>query len=120
MMPRKFNAMRDNTFHVSTGSTGVLGMPTYEYECTKCGHTFEEFQAITDKPRTRCPECRGRVQKLISGGLGVVFRGEGFYVNDSRRTGRSAPPAAEGAGGGSGQGGAAPATADAGKGGEGS
>ena len=64
-------------------------MPTYEYECTKCNHAFEEEAPITAPPRQRCPRCRGKVQRLISGGSGIVFRGSGFYVTDSRR--RSAP-----------------------------
>jgi putative FmdB family regulatory protein len=59
-------------------------MPTYEYECTKCNHAFEEEAPITAPPRQRCPLCRGKVQRLISGGSGIVFRGSGFYVNDSR------------------------------------
>lgn len=60
-------------------------MPTYEYECTKCGHVFEEFQSIQAPPRKRCPQCRGKVERLISGGAGILFRGSGFYVTDSRR-----------------------------------
>ena len=59
-------------------------MPTYEYECTKCAHNFELEQSMTDKPRSRCPECRGKVQRLISGGMGISFKGSGYYVNDSR------------------------------------
>ena len=59
-------------------------MPTYEYECTKCGIVFEEFQSISAPKRQRCPRCRGKVERLISGGTGVVFRGNGFYVTDSR------------------------------------
>jgi putative FmdB family regulatory protein len=60
-------------------------MPTYEYECTKCGHAFEEFRSISDKPRQRCPECRGKVQQVISGGIGLLFKGDGFYCKESRR-----------------------------------
>ena len=60
-------------------------MPTYEYECTRCGLITEEFRAITAKKRQRCPSCRGKVNQLITGGLGVVFKGDGFYVNDSRK-----------------------------------
>ncbi len=60
-------------------------MPTYEYECTKCNHAFEEEAPITAPSRQRCPRCRGKVQRLISGGTGIVFRGSGFYVTDSRR-----------------------------------
>lgn len=59
-------------------------MPTYDYECLKCGHRFEEFQRITDAPRQRCPECRGRVQRIISGGSGLLFKGSGFYITDYR------------------------------------
>jgi putative FmdB family regulatory protein len=60
-------------------------VPTYEYECTRCGLVIEEFKPITAKKRQRCPSCRGKVNQLISGGLGVVFKGDGFYVNDSRK-----------------------------------
>jgi putative FmdB family regulatory protein len=59
-------------------------MPTYEYACRKCGHTFELFQAITDRPRSRCPQCRGKVDRLIGTGVGIVFKGSGFYATDSR------------------------------------
>jgi putative FmdB family regulatory protein len=59
-------------------------MPTYEYQCTRCSHVFEEFKPISAPPRERCPKCRGKVERLISGGLGMVFKGSGFYVNDSR------------------------------------
>lgn len=63
-------------------------MPTYEYECLKCGHAFEEFRAITAAPRARCPLCRGRVRRLISGGAGIVFKGSGWYSTDGRKAGR--------------------------------
>ncbi len=59
-------------------------MPTYEYQCTRCNHEFELFQSITDKPRSRCPLCRGKVIKLIGGGVGISFKGSGFYATDSR------------------------------------
>jgi putative FmdB family regulatory protein len=59
-------------------------MPTYEYECTKCGVITEEFKPMSAPRRQRCPECRGKVTRLISGGMGVHFKGSGFYVNDSR------------------------------------
>jgi len=61
-----------------------IEMPTYEYECTKCGVEFELMQSIHDKPRQRCPECRGKVRRLISGGAGISFKGSGYYVTDSR------------------------------------
>ncbi len=68
-------------------------MPTYEYECTGCGLVFEEEKAITAPARQRCPKCRHKVKQLISGGVGIMFKGTGFYVNDSR--GKSQPPASE-------------------------
>lgn len=59
-------------------------MPTYEYECQKCGHRFELFQKMTDPPRSRCPKCRGKVRRLIGTGAGIVFKGSGFYITDYR------------------------------------
>jgi putative FmdB family regulatory protein len=61
-------------------------MPTYEYECTKCGHTFEAFQSMTEKPLARCPECKGALRRLIGGGLAVIFKGSGFYSTDNKRS----------------------------------
>ena len=59
-------------------------MPTYEYECRKCGHRFELFQKITDPPRKRCPKCRGAVRRLLGTGGGMIFKGSGFYATDYR------------------------------------
>jgi putative FmdB family regulatory protein len=59
-------------------------MPTYEYECSSCGHRFEELQGIMDKPIRTCPRCGGEVRRLISGGIGVLFKGSGFYITDHR------------------------------------
>jgi putative FmdB family regulatory protein len=59
-------------------------MPTYEYRCKTCGYEFEEFQSITDTPLTECPKCTGFVERLISGGGGLLFHGPGFYVTDYR------------------------------------
>lgn len=59
-------------------------MPTYEYECARCGHTFERFQSITEKRLQRCPECRGSLRRLIGAGAGIIFRGSGFYQTDYR------------------------------------
>lgn len=61
-------------------------MPTYEYECTKCKYTFEEFQKITDKPLKKCPKCRNELRRLISGGVGLIFKGNGFYVTDYKKS----------------------------------
>ncbi len=59
-------------------------MPTYEYECLRCGHTFEAFQKITAKPLKRCPKCRGKIRRCIGTGVGIIFRGSGFYATDYR------------------------------------
>lgn len=62
-------------------------MPTYEYECRKCGHEFEQFQRISDPPLKRCPKCRGAVQRKIGTGAGLIFKGSGFYTTDYRSEG---------------------------------
>ena len=58
-------------------------MPTYQYACTECGHSFEQFQSFTDDALTVCPVCEGRLRKVFNA-VGVVFKGSGFYRNDSR------------------------------------
>ena len=58
-------------------------MPTYQYACTECGHAFDQFQSFSDDALTECPECRGRLRKVFNA-VGVVFKGSGFYRNDSR------------------------------------
>jgi putative FmdB family regulatory protein len=59
-------------------------VPTYEYECQSCDHSFERFQSMTDKPLQRCPECRCKVKRLIGTGAGIIFKGSGFYETDYR------------------------------------
>ena len=59
-------------------------MPTYEYECQKCGHQFEQFQSIMAKPLRSCPACRGKVKRLLGAGAGIIFKGSGFYQTDYR------------------------------------
>ncbi len=59
-------------------------MPTYEYKCRDCSERFDEFQKISDPPLTRCPFCGGDVDRLISGGSGIMFKGSGFYITDYR------------------------------------
>jgi len=56
-------------------------MPIYEYECKKCKAHTEVYQKITDKPRTRCPKCKGRLEKLMSASA-IRFKGKGWYVTD--------------------------------------
>jgi putative FmdB family regulatory protein len=74
-------------------------MPTYEYKCTKCEEIFEIFQKMTDIPLKECPVCGGELQKVISGGIGIIFKGSGFYTTDSKHssaTGSSSAPAPTG------------------------
>lgn len=59
-------------------------MPTYEYECKKCGYRFDRFQKMSDKPVSRCPECKGKVSRIIGLGGGVIFKGAGFYTTEYR------------------------------------
>lgn len=69
-------------------------MPTYDYECTKCGNSFETFQSMSDAPLVKCPTCaKNGLKRLIGGGLGVIFKGSGFYVTDSRNGGKQSAAA---------------------------
>ena len=89
-------------------------MPTYQYSCTECGHSFEQVQSFTEDSLTTCPVCSGRLRKVFNA-VGVVFKGSGFYRTDSR----SAPAEGATAGAGKGDGGSTGAgggTSDGGKG----
>ncbi|RME00061.1 MAG: zinc ribbon domain-containing protein [Calditrichaeota bacterium] len=57
-------------------------MPTYVYRCKNCGHEFEKFQGINAEPLHVCPECQGEVERVINGGIGLIFKGSGFYQTD--------------------------------------
>ena len=61
-------------------------MPNYDYECKTCGHSFEAFQNMSDPPLSTCPKCGNGVRRLIGGGLGIIFKGSGFYVTDSKKS----------------------------------
>jgi putative FmdB family regulatory protein len=61
-------------------------MPTYEYVCTKCGHRFEAIQSMTEKPLSRCPVCKSAIRRVINGGIGVIFKGSGFYSTDNKKS----------------------------------
>ncbi len=60
-------------------------MPTYEYECRSCGAGFDVFQSMSDEPLTVCPSCGKSIRRKINGGTGIIFKGSGFYKNDSRK-----------------------------------
>ncbi|MCK5852373.1 zinc ribbon domain-containing protein [bacterium] len=60
-------------------------MPTYDYECKNCQHAFEEFHSMSAKPVKKCPECGGKVIRLIGSGAGIIFKGSGFYETDYKK-----------------------------------
>lgn len=60
-------------------------MPTYEYECPQCGHTFEAFQNMSAKPLNKCPKCNQKLKRIIGAGSGIIFKGSGFYATDYRK-----------------------------------
>ncbi len=68
-------------------------MPTYQYACTECDHSFEQFQSFSEDALTVCPVCDGKLRKLFNA-VGVVFKGSGFYRTDSRSDEKSSSPAA--------------------------
>jgi putative FmdB family regulatory protein len=74
-------------------------MPTYEYECKSCHHTFEAFQSIKDEPLKKCPKCGKGLRRLFGGGMGIIFKGSGFYTTDYKR---SSAVTGGGSGGGNG------------------
>jgi putative FmdB family regulatory protein len=67
-------------------------VPTYQYQCTECGEGLEAVQKFTDDALTECPNCGGRLKKVYSA-VGIVFKGSGFYRNDSRGSSSSSSPA---------------------------
>jgi putative FmdB family regulatory protein len=61
-------------------------MPTYEYRCAACAHTFEEFQSMTAEPFEICPHCgKPTLKRVIGGGAGMIFKGSGFYLTDYKK-----------------------------------
>ncbi len=64
-------------------------MPNYAYRCLKCGHEFQKFQKMSDKTRPRCPKCKSKVERVITGGAGLVFKGSGFYITDYKKAGKT-------------------------------
>ncbi len=68
-------------------------MPTYEYQCRKCGRIFEVFHGLNEPGPQRCPDksCRGKPKRLLSAGAGLIFKGSGFYITDYKRPGSARP-----------------------------
>jgi len=68
-------------------------VPTYTYICTKCGHEFDVFHGMSEKPRVKCAACgHARCDRLIGTGAGIIFKGGGFYETDFKQK-KGAPPA---------------------------
>ena len=65
-------------------------MPTYNYICNNCQSKFSAFQGINEDNKDSCPECKveGKVDRLITGGTGMIFKGEGFYITDYTNYGK--------------------------------
>jgi putative FmdB family regulatory protein len=57
-------------------------MPTYDYKCSNCNHTFEYFQPMSAEPLSECPKCKGKLKRIIGTGSGPIFKGSGFYQTD--------------------------------------
>ncbi len=62
-------------------------MPTYDYVCEKCGDRFEHFQKMSSEPLSVCSKCGGHLKRLIGSGVGIIFKGSGFYCTDYRSKG---------------------------------
>jgi putative FmdB family regulatory protein len=75
-----------HNWHSPPESAKEASVPTYQYACTACGEQLEAVQSFTDDPLTECPVCGGALRKVFSA-VGVVFKGSGFYKNDSRKGG---------------------------------
>ncbi len=87
-------------------------MPTYEYRCPN-GHAFDLFQRMSDEPGAACPECGTAAERILSGGAGFIFKGDGFYITDYRSDAYKKAKASDAAPGGS----SSSATSDKGTGG---
>lgn len=63
-------------------------MPTYAYRCVECGHEFEELQSMSAEPLVKCPNCgKNSLKRGLGGGTGMIFKGQGFYQTDYKKSG---------------------------------
>src|SRR3954454_17700060 len=82
----------------------LIHMPTYDYKCDACGHTFEKFQRITAAPIRKCPKCgKNKVKRLVGTGGGLIFKGSGFYITDYRSEGYKSAAKADSGNGSAGE-----------------
>lgn len=70
-------------------------MPTYDYVCDSCGHRFDVRQSFSEDPIRECPVCKGDVRRVVYP-AGVIFKGSGWYINDSRKSTSAASPSKSG------------------------
>jgi putative FmdB family regulatory protein len=70
-------------------------MPTYGYRCGTCGHQFEIIQRISDEPLTTCPNCQGKLAKILYP-VGISFKGSGFYTTDYKASGKGSETSSNG------------------------
>lgn len=71
-------------------------MPTYDYRCDACAHTFEEFQSFSEKQLKKCPQCgKSKLRRLLGTGAAILFKGSGFYQTDYRSEGYKSAAKAE-------------------------
>ncbi len=70
-------------------------MPTYDYKCLDCGREVEYFHRMSEPPITICPNCQGRLTRLVSAGAGLIFKGSGFYITDYKKKNGSVGSAAK-------------------------
>ena len=61
-------------------------MPIYEYNCDQCGHQFEQWQSFQDDPVQVCPNCAQRAVRKVFSSAGIIFKGSGWYITDSRKS----------------------------------
>jgi putative FmdB family regulatory protein len=83
--PARQTVMRSSSFRYPDFLTHPTTMPTYDYECSACGHTLEIFQGINDPHVKKCPACgKSKLQRQFGTGAAIVFKGSGFYQTDYR------------------------------------
>jgi putative FmdB family regulatory protein len=85
-------------FHRKTPYDKESVMPTYEYRCKMCGYQFEVFQRISEEPVKKCPRCGKPVERMISAGMGIIFKGTGFYSTDYKKSKANDVPVTSSAG----------------------
>lgn len=74
-------------------------MPTYQYECAACSHSFDILQSMLDKKLRKCPECgKNTLHRLIGAGSGIIFKGSGFYETDYKKKTSKEPTGKSGTG----------------------